>query len=277
MLARRAIAPILTVLLFMAAARGQTADPHPAFEVASVKPSPPPGAGRGATRLVRGGPGSTDPGSAMFTYIDLFSLVTMAYGVKPFQLSGPDWLRTARFDITAKIPPGTDRPQYRLMLQDLLASRFKLALHLEKKELPGYELVVAKNGPKLKESAEDSAAVDDSLQPPLTITPPPGYNRALYFQFAKCSMERLAGLVSASLNQAVSDGTGLTGKYDIKLHYTFAGIQAGPPPEPDAASSNPDPNIFDALPEQLGLKLVAKKGPVDILVIDRIEKVPTEN
>src|ERR1039458_6380226 len=135
------------------------------FEVASVKPSPPPGPNRTMGRSVRGGPGSTDPGAITFTNIDLFSLVTLAYGINAYQLAGPDWLPAARFDITAKLPPATNREQYRLMLQNLLAERFKLAVHRDKKEGQAFDLVVAKNGPKLKESAAASAAVDDgSLQ-----------------------------------------------------------------------------------------------------------------
>jgi uncharacterized protein (TIGR03435 family) len=259
----------LAVFLCLGVAYTQIATPGPSFEAASVKPSPPAGAGRGPGRVVRGGPGSTDPGLATFTNIDLFSLMTMAYDVKPYQISGPDWLHTARFDITAKIPPGTSRPQYRLMLQDLLVQRFKLALHREKKEMPGYELVVGKNGPKFKESAEDPAAVDEGLQPPLAIGSPPGYNGPLSVQFSKFSMERLADLVSSSLGQPVTDATGFTGKYDIKLRYTLNGLPADAP--------NAEPSIFDALQEQLGLKLVPKKGPVDILAIDHAEKLPTEN
>jgi len=260
-------APVL--FLCVGVAYTQTAPPGPSFEAASVKPSPPAGAGRGPGRVVRGGPGSTDPGLATFTNIDLFSLMTMAYDVKPYQISGPDWLRTARFDITAKIPPGASMPQYRLMLQDLLAQRFKLALHREKKELSEYELAVGKNGPKFKQSAEDPAAVDDGLQPPRAISPPPGYNGPLSVQFSRFSMERLADLVSSSLGQPVTDATGLTGIYDIKLRYTLNSLPADAP--------NNEPSIFDALQEQLGLKLAPKKGPVDILVIDSVKKVPTEN
>jgi uncharacterized protein (TIGR03435 family) len=269
MTVRRTIGPILAVLVCATAVHSQSA--HPAFEVASVKPSPPPGAGRSPARVVRGGPGSTDPGSATFTNIDLFSLVTMAYGIKPYQIAGPDWLHAARFDITAKIPAGATRPQYRLMLQDLLAGRFKLALHHEQKELPTYDLVVGKNGAKFKAAVEDPTAVDQGLQPPLTITPPPGYKGPMNVRFAKCSMEKLADTLSASLGQPVTDATGLNGEYDITLRYTLAGLEA------DAAAANLNPTILDAVQEQLGLKLVAKKGPVDILVIDRVEKLPTDN
>jgi uncharacterized protein (TIGR03435 family) len=139
------------------------------FEVASVKPSPPPGPNRGMARQVRGGPGSTDPGAITFTGIDLLSLVTMAYGIDAYQLVGPDWLSTTRFDIAAKLPPGTTIEQYRLMLQNLLAERFKLAVHRDKKEGREFELILAKNGAKLKESAAGPTSTDDGrLQPNAT-------------------------------------------------------------------------------------------------------------
>jgi len=242
------------------------------FEVASVKPSPPPGPGN-SSRLVRGGPGSTDPGSATLTNMDLFSLVTMAYDVQSYQLSGPDWMHGARFDIAAKVPPGATREQYRLMLQHLLAERFQLVVHRDRKEMPTYEMVVGKGGSKMKESADDSAAADDgSLQPsPVAPSPPPGYNGPLTMLLRKSTLEQLAARVSAQLGQAVTDATGLRGKYDITLQYTLAGLQAGATSE-----APPGPTIFDAL-EQLGLKLVSKKGPADILVIDHVERAPSEN
>src|ERR1039457_3488136 len=99
----------VAVLGGLGAAYGQTAQ----FEVASVKPSPPPAAGRNAAIVVRGGPGSSAPALARFDNIDLFSLVTMAYGIGRYQLSGPEWRSAARFDINARVPPGATRDQYR--------------------------------------------------------------------------------------------------------------------------------------------------------------------
>jgi uncharacterized protein (TIGR03435 family) len=259
-------------------AQGQPAAPHLSFEVASVKASAPAAAGVSARGVVHGGPGSTDPGFARFENIDLFSLATMACGIQRYQLSAPEWLNTARFDITAKLPPGATVEQYRVMLQDLLAERFKLVLHREQKEKATYDLVVGKNGPKLKQSADDPAAANDGLQPPpFQVRPPMGFAAGLSLGARKWSMEQLAATLSGLLDQTVTDATGLTGKYDFTLRCTLAGIRAGAPSEPDDAAASTDPTIFDAVQEQLGLKLVSKKGPVDILVIDRIERVPTEN
>jgi uncharacterized protein (TIGR03435 family) len=97
---------------------------------------------------------------------------------------------------------------------------------------------------------------------------------------AKVSMERLVTFLSGMLDQTVTDATGLTGRYDIKLHGTLGGVTEGAPSEPPPAGTavtNAEPSILDAVEQQLGLKLVRKKGLVDILVIDHLEKVPTEN
>jgi uncharacterized protein (TIGR03435 family) len=265
---------------------GQAA-PQQTFEVASVKPSANGGSARGV--VVRGGPGSTDPGLARFENLDLFSFVTMAYGIQRYQLSGPDWTNTERFDISAKLPQGSTREQYRLMLQNLLVERFKLALHREKKEVPIYELVIGKNGSKLKESADDPAAAEDrGLQPPARVPPRPPMGVAgsvgVTMSVPRMSMERFVAFLSDMLDRTVTDATGLTGRYDIKLHGTLGGAPAGDPSEPPsggdppaAAVTNREPSIFDAVEEQLGLKLVRKKGLVDILVIDHVEKEPTAN
>ena len=264
------IGTTLALFASLAVAPAQTAD-APAFEVASVKPSPPPRPGQYGA-LVRGGPGSSDPGMATFENFDMLSLVTMAYGIPSYRLSGPDWLSTTRFEIAAKIPPGATREQYRLMLQGLLAERFKLALHHESKVMPTYELQIGKNGSKLKESPVDPTAADAGMQPPPRLASPPrGYSGAVTVALTKQPMERLVASLSGHLGQPVTDATGLKGNYDFRLHYTL-GLQAA-----DAEAGNAEPTIFDAVQEQLGLKLVKKNAPVDILVIDHLEKLPTQN
>jgi len=126
----------------------------PAFEVASVKPAPLPPSGR-ARPTGAAGPLSNGPGQISYPNISLHTLLTSAYGVKDYQISGPSWLDSERFEIIAKLPPGTSKEQIPVMLQRLLADRFKLKLHREEKELPIYALVIGKNGPKLKESHGD--------------------------------------------------------------------------------------------------------------------------
>jgi uncharacterized protein (TIGR03435 family) len=249
----------------------------PKFEVASVKPSAPFTPASGSRQVVRGGPESSDPGLARFDNISLFSLVTMAYGIQSSQLSGPDWLNSARFDINARVPQGATRDQYRLMLQDLLAERFKLALHHETKAATTYDLVVAKNGPKLKELAEDPDAPNPGLQPAPAAPPRPNYNGAVAVNGLKRSAEGLAALLAAQLGAPVADATGLKGTYEIHLHWSGTGVNVSATDAPDDTAIEGQPTLLQAVEEQLGLKLVPKKGQIDILVIDHIEKVPTEN
>jgi len=250
----------------------------PRFEVASVKPSSQPTAGRNAATVVRGGPGSSDPTLARFDNIDLFSLVTMAYGIGRYQLSAPDWLNGTRFDVNARVPEGATVEGYRLMLQGLLAERFKLALHHETKEMPTLELAVAKNGPKLKASPVDPNTPEPGMQPPSrAASPPPGaLSRGVTLRNPAETMEQLAANLSGFFGRPVTDGTGLKGRYDILV--TCQAIDPGAPEALDTPQvSESGPTLAEALQEQLGLKLSPKKGPVDVLVVDHIEKIPTED
>src|SRR6185312_4345924 len=158
-------------------AQGQTADKSLTFEVASVKPAAPPSAnGRGMImfRAPSGGPGTKDPGRINYPFISLKNLLMNAYDVKNYQITGPGWLDTERFDINATMPPETTKEQFRVMLQNLLAERFKVAIHRESKELPAYVLTVGKGGPKMKESDPVATAADGdpSLPPPPPPSPP---------------------------------------------------------------------------------------------------------
>jgi uncharacterized protein (TIGR03435 family) len=134
----------------------------PRFEVVSVKPvaATPLGSFRPGSRLVCplngcGGPGTHDPGRMTFTYISLKELIQTAYDVRPYQIEAPSWLESVRFDIVATIPLPATRDEVNLMLQNLLADRFRLKLHRSTRELPVYEMVVAKNGPKLMVAVND--------------------------------------------------------------------------------------------------------------------------
>jgi uncharacterized protein (TIGR03435 family) len=150
-------------------AYGQTADKSLTFDAASVKPAAPPTPdGRGMIMMAgpTGGPGTKDPGRIHYPYMSLKNILMNAYDVKNFQIVGPGWLDTERFDITATMPPDTTKEQFRAMLQNLLAERFKMTVHRETKELPMYSLVVAKGGPKMKEAAELPAPKDEGDAPP---------------------------------------------------------------------------------------------------------------
>src|ERR1035437_3701352 len=163
------------------AAFGQAAAESPTFEVASVKPSEPQTMGMMRV-MMRGGPGSADPGQLTSTNVTLKNLMVNAYAVKEYQINGQKWLDSERFDIVAKIPKGATKEEFKLMLQNLLAERFKLTLHHETKELPMYALVVGKGGSKLKESVDDDATASGaapqggaagSVGPSASAPPPP--------------------------------------------------------------------------------------------------------
>jgi uncharacterized protein (TIGR03435 family) len=204
--------------------------------------------------------------------IDLFSLLAMAYDLHRYQLSAPDWLNSTHFDISARVPQGIGVDQYRRMLQRMLAERYHLATHHESREMRIYDLIVAKNGAKMKQSANQPAAAD-GLQPPPSHAVPPvaGYHGPVFLNFPALSMSRLAEYLSGFLDAPINDATGLQGNYEIRLRTAFGGTS----PEPTADGTSL--TLFDALPEQLGLRLVPRKDQVDVLVVDRMDKSPTEN
>jgi uncharacterized protein (TIGR03435 family) len=236
-------------------------EPHPSFEVATIKPGDP-----NDQRTFVG----TQKGGHFFTInASLKMLIGFAYNVRPHQLmGGPKWLDADKYTIDAKpdsaIPRGPQAEgQYRLMAQSLLEERFKLMVHRETKEGPIYELVVAKGGPKLKEFVETGAPG------------PRGVGmRGPHLTGADASMDVFANVLAAMLGRSVVDKTGLKGKYEFTLDWTPDPGQggfgpAGPPPPSDGPSG---PSIYTALQEQLGLKLESAKGPVEMIVIDHAEK-----
>lgn len=306
------------------AAFTQTTGATPSFEVASIKPAAPPetSMGRGGGMIIgirmgaRGGPGTSDPGQITYSGMSIKTLLVNAYGVKNYQVTGPEWMDTERFDIVAKVPQGATKEDVKLMMQNLLAERFRLTLHREKKDLQMYALVVAKNGPKLKESPPDDPNAPAANAPGEPGAPPPGAARTQVRDGAmlqpgpmagggirmmmqpgrmrlmgdKQTMAQFAENLGNQVNRPVVDQTGLTKKYDITLEYAPEGLSGrGPmggmlPPPPGGggdAGAEPEvqsaPTLFSALQDQLGLKLEQKKGPVDLLVIDHLEKTPTEN
>lgn len=229
----------------------------PQFEVASIKPAPPPEAN--SNYFMRCG--MSDP--SLFTCENwaLSSLVTMAYDLQVDRFSGPAWMGDARFNISAKVPQGaTD--QFQQMLQNLLAERFKLKFHYVKNEVTRQALVVAKSGAKLKQSAVPLPS-DPPKQPSWSMN---GEGDQTVMRAVETSMAQLAGQLSGSLHQQVLDETGLPGNYDFTLRWV------------DGASAEEGGSpLLEALEKQLGLKLEKKKVMVDVMVVDHIEKTPTEN
>jgi uncharacterized protein (TIGR03435 family) len=239
------------------------ADAVAEFEVATIKPSKPDQQGKGF--MVRGCQFSTINTS-------LSDLITFAYGIHAKQiLSGPGWLETEKYDLAAK-PNGEGQPndkQWKTMIQKLLAERFKLAFHRDKKELGVYAIVVGKNGPKMTKSEGDPNGLPGLFFRGLGVLPA-----------INATMADFAGVMqSAVLDRPVVDHTELTGRWDFTLTWTPDEFQFGglgikvPPPSKDAAAP---PDLFTAFQEQLGLKLESTKAPAEVLVIDHVEK-PTEN
>lgn len=278
------------ILLALAAVGvfGQSAD-SPRFDVASIKPNSSTVGGAGDIRALPGGRLTAEGVLARF-------LIQDAYGVKPFQISGgPGWVNSDRYDIDAKAQGNPSRAQTRLMTQALLAERFKLKIHRETRELPVYVLTAAKNGINLQPPKEGGCADPNTPEP----LPPPNPGQP---ELAPCGrvivlisvpQARLAGgmatmtdlirPLSNLLDRPVVDKTGITERLDV--HPEFAaddilGLLTGPyGPAPSGATPSADPagpSIFTALQEQLGLRLESAKGPVEVLVIDHVER-PTEN
>jgi uncharacterized protein (TIGR03435 family) len=260
---------------------GQSAAPRPEFEVASIKLNKS-GDGRGMTNAGRGG-------RFIATNVPLQLVITLAYGVKDFQISGaPAWLTSERYDIEAKAEgdPGFDA--VRPMLQTLLEDRLQFKYHRETKELPVYALVVAKAG-KLHQ-AEGECGPRPNVPPPppepgKMPTPPCGgaFMGPGLLNAQKVPMTQVVDILGRLTNRIVLDKTNLTGKYDINLEYTPeqgqlqappGGAPPGLPPLPPVDPNGP--SLFTALQEQLGLKLESQKGPVETIVIDHIER-PSEN
>jgi uncharacterized protein (TIGR03435 family) len=258
---------------------------RPEFEVASIKPAAPGSRGM----FIRNSPG----GRVNVTNMTLKELIVIAYRIQPFQISGgPSWFDSVHYDINAKAETTPKQGELPLMLQALLADRFQLTIQRETKDMPVYALVLAKKdgklGPGLVESREGSCTAFDPAKPP--PLPEPGQprpnfcgNMMMQPRMLKASdipVSQIVPMLSRFLGRTVIDKTGLTAKFDITLEWTpdesqIANMQLPPdvkPPPSDPAG----PSIFTALQEQLGLKLEAQKGPVDIFVITRAEK-PSEN
>ena len=237
----------MVLLLSASALFAQTTTPL-AYEAASVKLNI---SGSGHS----GSDGSK--GQVMMTNLSLHRLIERAYNVKPPQVSGPDWLESVRFDIAAKYSPDTSESDHALMLRTLLEERFKLALHRETKDLSGYALVVAKGGFKLKPvEAED----DDTNHQG---------GRVQSLSAKGTSMAVLADLVSRYMNILVIDKTGIGGVYNFDLRWITD--------DQNAERAEEIPTLPIALQETLGLRLQAQKVPVEVLVVDHAERVPTEN
>jgi uncharacterized protein (TIGR03435 family) len=225
----------------------------PEFDVATIKPAAPQADGRTNVRMSA----DTDTGKLIYSNVNLKEVIGKAWKVQQYQVSGPAWLESARFDIVARFAPHSTGEQIPLMLQSFLSDRFKLTLHRETKELAVYTLTVAGKGPKFK-TAESASGIKSNT------------TRTQRHVVAKVSMESFAEFLSSEAGRPVLNKTGLTGSYELTLDWASDNA-----PSPNDATTLP--SIFTALQEQLGLKLESTKGPVETLAVDHVDRTPTEN
>jgi uncharacterized protein (TIGR03435 family) len=265
------------------------------FEVASIRPS--------SEQATQVSAGLRVAGSQVrVTGMSLKDYIGMAYGVKPQQIEGPDWIGQARFDLAATIPAGGSSAQLEQMFQSLLAERFKMTMHRETKEFPVYALGVAKGGAKIQPSAASPEPVTTEKQPEVNVAAGGssagvgadlgggssfmlGNNR---LEVKKLAMTDFAEVLTRFVDRAVINETGLTGRYDIVLELApedympvmiRSAVNSGVvlPPQAlrmlDGANADPFSNPL----RNVGLTLESRKAPLDVIVVDAIAKTPTEN
>ena len=309
-------------------AGGQIPKAKLAFDVATVKPSPPLDPQRMAADIQAGKMPHigvfVNASRAEYIQMPLKSLIAIAYKVKPYQITGPDWLASERFDVEATMPEGASKDDAPAMLQSLLDDRFKLSAHRETTEHKVLALVVGKAGPKLKETTEKPQPIDpnvplkpnqmmiDGGEGPMKITRNPdgttldmgakgtmtqrfdAANRAIRIDSSGVTMAGFADTLSSIMapmgGDRVVDMTGLRGNYEVSIELSLADLMSiahssgmAPPPPPggganlgQASDPSGGTSVFQSV-EQMGLKLEQQKAPVEQLVIDHIEKTPTEN
>jgi uncharacterized protein (TIGR03435 family) len=323
-----ALALFAFVSLFAGAAQvraqGPSAKAAPlAFDVASIKPSEDIMVAVNAGKMPHVGM-KVDNQSVDFGYYTLAALITYAYKVKAYQVTGPDWMKTAHWDIQATLPEGTNKDQIPEMMQALLADRFKLVIHHDTKEMPVLALEVGKNGVKMVESPPDPPATDKPDDKGTTVIDtgngqmrvkstgtigaggttqisggPAGNvkmsvdNGFMHMESSKMTMEILTQQLTQFLQQPVVDKTDLKGTYVVAVNIAVEDLQAiarsagfavgGPGPGASANSTgvpsagDPSGGSVYASIDKLGLKLNKEKLPVEVIVVDHLEKVPTAN
>jgi uncharacterized protein (TIGR03435 family) len=277
---------ILACVCCLRTAHGQSLD------VASVKPSAP----DVSPILCNGGPGTGSPRVWRCGNMPLALVVQRAFHFQEFQFSSHAPCCLGRFDFDVRLPEGAARDEFDRMLQNLLRERFKLAFHYGTKEMSGYELTLAPKGPAFRETTQPGKPPEGRWwEPPISS----GQDKDGYRTFDKgvsglasamdhyhlvglnTSMQELADALSEHLQRPVVNSTGLAGRYDVDLKWVrrlsdaeAAQIEelGGDLPETPAGAT-----LFRAVQDQLGLRLVPKKAPAQIVVIDHVEKKPTEN
>jgi uncharacterized protein (TIGR03435 family) len=273
-----------------------------AFDAASVRTADPKSApvnrSANAQATLRGGPGTADSGRISYANITLESLLIAAYGLDCKiqedcdQVIGPPWLRSNRYDVDAKMPADTTAAQFRIMLQTLLAERFHMTVHQETRDLPGYDLTLAKGGSRLVASPASELGTGDPAGPLAKFGAPGEYGKLLRPGFLvfpykgtrstanhgvgrEQSLADITKLLSKLTNAHIADKTGLTGPYDFTIDWVPDGVTMIQ--EVDGPEIAPPHGVPTAIEDQLGLKLVRSKISLGTVVVDSADKVPTSN
>lgn len=224
------------------------------FEAALIKPSLPPE----QQQIFHNGV-MIDNTHVDMGYQSLLDLIARAYRVSTFQVAGPEWMKSARFDVDAKLPSGAGSTHVPEMLQTMLAERFGLKVHREDRLTPVYNLIVGKSGPKMP-------LADDSTK---AASPKRVSSGMTEFEFRQ-TMPELASFLTRMTPRPVFDKTGLTEKYQVVIDLPL--VPAGEA----AGAADESSSIFTSV-EQLGLKLDPQREPLETVVVDHVEKMPTEN
>lgn len=259
------IASISAILLMSAAAAAQT------FEVASVKRQ---------NDVVPGMTFSARGATLTVVNNELANVIDNAYGIRRYQLVGaPDWVDSDRYNIQAKAAGDATREELMLMVRSLLVERFKLRVHRETREMPIYVLTVARGGVKAPRSVPGACTVFDPRNPPRPGTPRApscGNNliRTSTWNATAIDMKSAAEALVGVLGRSVVDRTGVEGRFDIQVEWTPDQAPAGV--DGVASTANAAPPLFTVLEDRLGLKVESARGPVDVIVIDHVER-PTDD
>jgi len=238
------------------AAAGLMIAATPGFEVASVNIHPA-GDNGGSSPALRNG---------TFTArnVSMRRLLRDAYELSESRITGPDWLDSDRYDLVARAPQGVPDNELMPMLQASLKERFHLAVHREMKEMPVFDMVVAKGGLKIW--------LFDPARPVVKPPPPANPTSAMVASNGVVTMPQLALQLTLSAGRPVLDKTGLEGRYGFFLLYTMLSAQSD-----DAGAGPGPPDFFAAVEQQLGLRLEPKRESIEILVVDHADRLPTEN
>jgi uncharacterized protein (TIGR03435 family) len=299
---RKTLRIITLVPALLSAVHGQTSG-KAEFEAASIKTLGPQTGFHFAADAVSGGPGTADPGMFRCNKCSLATLMIKAFNLQPYQFPGRTSLTENTYDIQAKIAPGATEDEFLAMLQNLLKDRFGLTWHFQEKKMKGYHLTIAKNGPKLIASDTSLPRADQPRADQPRAGPVEAHSHSGVIAFGSSATYRatnqtiadLARVLSDQIGVPVDDATGLAGRYDISLRWSgtaaahagnhsdgaFAGGSGHAAHDSGGAAPSAEPSgptLFDALQQELGLRLVpAEEALTRLFVVDRVAQRPTEN